>query len=88
MAVEKNLISGFLLRIGGQGFRERLLGDSLFLNKLAIELGIGVCTKISAEYTKRAKTFWKETDFVVANGTHCLRIALHSAGAPDFTLLI
>jgi hypothetical protein len=68
MSVEKNVISGLLLRVGGQGFRERLLGDSLFLNKLAIELGIGVCTKISAEYTKRSKTFWKETDFVVANG--------------------
>ena len=62
--------------MGGQGFRERLLGDPLFLNKLAIELGIGVCTKISAEYAKRAKTFWKETDFVVANGAREPRKAL------------
>jgi hypothetical protein len=67
MAVERNALSGLLLRVGGQGFRERLLGDSLFLNKLAIELGIGVCTKLSAEYTKRRKTFWQETDFVIAN---------------------
>ena len=76
MALERNALKALLLRVGGQGFRERLLGDPLFLNKLAIELGIGVCTKISAEYAKRAKTFWKETDFVVANGAREPRKAL------------
>ena len=46
---------------------QRLLGDSLFLTKLSIEIGIGVCTKISAEYTKRQGNFVKEADFVLAN---------------------
>ena len=67
LAVETNPIRKLLLYAGGGGFRERLLGDPLFLNKLAIEVGIGVCTKISAEATKRRENFWKETDFVVAN---------------------
>jgi hypothetical protein len=35
------------------GFRERLLADPAFLAKLSIELGIGFCTKLTAEYTKR-----------------------------------
>jgi hypothetical protein len=67
LSVEKNILTRFLLRSGGQGFRERLLGDGLFLNKLAIELGIGILTKLSAEYTKRGGNFKKEADFVTAN---------------------
>lgn len=49
------------------GFRERLLADPAFLAKLGIELGIGICTKLSAEYAKRQDTFYKELDFVSAN---------------------
>jgi hypothetical protein len=40
-------------------FRERLLADPSFLVKLAIEVGIGVCTKCTAEYAKRQGTFSK-----------------------------
>jgi len=68
LACESNPLRKALLFGGGVGFRERLLGDALFLNKLAIEVGIGICTKISAEATKRRENFWKETDFVLANG--------------------
>ena len=48
LAVESNPVTRFCLFRGGAGFRERLLGDSLFLNKLAIEVGIGVFTKVRA----------------------------------------
>lgn len=41
----QNALAKFLLFSGGQGFRERLLGDPLFLVKLGIELGVGLCTK-------------------------------------------
>jgi hypothetical protein len=44
---------------GYSGFRERLLADPSFLVKLAIECGIGICTKCTAEYAKRQGTFSK-----------------------------
>lgn len=43
----------------GAGFRERLLADPSFLTKMAIEVGIGICTKCTAEYTKRGNSFSK-----------------------------
>ena len=49
------------------GFRERLLGDPSFPVKLAIELGIGLCMKLTAEKTKRGENFVREADFVLAN---------------------
>lgn len=52
---------------GIQGFRERLLADPSFPIKLAIECGIGVVTKVTAEKTKREDKFWAEIDFVGAN---------------------
>ncbi len=48
-------------------FRERLLADPSFMIKVAIECGIGVCTKCTAEYNKRGENFSKELDFVFAN---------------------
>jgi hypothetical protein len=53
------------MRIGG--FRERLLADPSFFVKVAIEVGIGVFTKSTAEYTKRGPAFSSELDFVAAN---------------------
>ncbi len=47
-STQTNPLRKLLLYSGGGGFRERLLGDALFLNKLAIEVGIGVCTKARA----------------------------------------
>jgi hypothetical protein len=44
------------------GFRERLLADPGFMFKVAIELGIGICTKMSAEYAKRQGTFSQVRD--------------------------
>lgn len=52
---------------GFEGCRERLLADPSFLVKVAIEVCIGVCTKLTAEYAKRQENFQKEIDFVCAN---------------------
>jgi len=35
--------------------------------QVAIEVGIGVCTKTTAEYTKRGDDFKSQLDFVFAN---------------------
>jgi hypothetical protein len=53
--------------LGIAGFRERLLADPSFFVKVAIEVGIGIFTKSTAEYTKRGESFSKELDFVAAN---------------------
>lgn len=50
-----------------RGFRERLMADPSFLLKVAIEVGIGVCTKTTAEYAKRGDSFSSQLDFVFAN---------------------
>lgn len=65
LELEANIF--FKLVWGIQGFRERLLGDPSFPVKVAIELVIGVATKIMAERAKRADKFWAEIDFVGAN---------------------
>lgn len=49
------------------GFRSRLLADANFLIKVAIELGIGVAMKVTAEYAKRGDKFGQQLDFVFAN---------------------
>lgn len=63
--LENKFFIGWLMKF--PGFRERLLADPSFLVKLAIECGIGICTKCTAEYAKRQGTFSKELDFVAAN---------------------
>ncbi len=49
------------------GMRERLLGDPQFPAKVAIELGIGLTMKVTAEWNKRGKNFKQELDLVTAN---------------------
>jgi len=44
-----------------------MLADPSFLVKVGIELGIGICTKATAEYTKRGDNFSNQLDFVTAN---------------------
>jgi len=65
LSLESNFFAKFVWGI--QGFRERLLGDPSFPVKVAIECGIGVVTKVTAEKTKREDSFWSEIDFVGAN---------------------
>ena len=44
-----------------------MLADPSFPVKLAIECGIGIFTKCTAEKAKREEQFWNEIDFVAAN---------------------
>lgn len=60
-----NSFLAWLMQFGG--FRERLLADPGFLVKVAIEVGIGICTKTTAEYAKRGEQFESQLDFVFAN---------------------
>ena len=55
------------------GFRERLLADPGFMFKVYIELGIGICTKMSAEYAKRHDTFAKVSTTGGKTGLRCVR---------------
>lgn len=65
ITMEQNVVLRLFFRLAG--FRERLLADPGFLFKVAVECGIGLCTKSAAEYTKRQENFWKQLDFVTAN---------------------
>ncbi|KAF7024429.1 hypothetical protein CFC21_036781 [Triticum aestivum] len=50
-----------------QGFRERLLADPQFLNRLAIEEGISITTAVLAQYEKRKGRFFEEIDYVLTD---------------------
>lgn len=50
-----------------QGFRERLLADPKFLNRLAIEEAISLTTAMIAQYEKRKGNFFKEIDYVITD---------------------
>jgi hypothetical protein len=50
-----------------QGFRERLLADPKFLNRLAIEEGISITTTLLAQYQKRKENFFQELDYVITD---------------------
>ncbi|XP_042435304.1 protein RETICULATA-RELATED 4, chloroplastic-like [Zingiber officinale] len=60
--LEKSPVFRWLLQFGG--LKERLLGDDLFLTKVAIECGVGIFTKTAAEWERRREKFVKELDFV------------------------
>ncbi|KAL6853751.1 hypothetical protein ACP4OV_019780 [Aristida adscensionis] len=50
-----------------QGFRERLLADPKFLNRLAIEESISITTTLIAQYEKRKGRFFEEIDYVLTD---------------------
>ncbi|MCL7031078.1 hypothetical protein MKW94_003484 [Papaver nudicaule] len=50
-----------------QGFRERLLADPKFLNRLAIEESISITTALVAQYEKRKENFFEEIDYVITD---------------------
>lgn len=64
--LSKQPINSFFMNFGS-GFRERLLADPGFMIKVGIEVGIGICTKCTAEYAKRGAYFLPQLDFVFAN---------------------
>eukprot|EP00752_Nemacystus_decipiens_P009053 g8083.t1 len=53
-------------------WRARLLGDSTFMTKLAIEMVTGTVAQFLAEYQKRGRRFMEELDFVFADTLTCL----------------
>ncbi|WOK95498.1 protein RETICULATA-RELATED 5, chloroplastic-like [Canna indica] len=59
------LISELIHRF--QGFRERLLADPKFLNRLAIEEAISITTTLIAQYEKRKGRFIEEIDYVLTD---------------------
>ena len=65
LELSKNPFLAWLLNFAG--FRERLLADPGFMIKVGIEVGIGICTKSTAEYAKRGESFNSQLDFVLAN---------------------
>lgn len=65
LELEKSAFFRWLLQFGG--FKERLLADDLFLNKVFFECGVGIFTKTAAEYSKRKENFFNELEFVSAN---------------------
>ncbi|KAL5720890.1 Protein RETICULATA-RELATED 5 [Ranunculus cassubicifolius] len=50
-----------------QGFRERLLADPKFLQRLAIEESISITTTLIAQYEKRKENFFEEIDYVITD---------------------
>lgn len=50
-----------------QGFRERLLADPKFLNRLAIEESISITTTLLAQYEKRKENCFEELDYVITD---------------------
>lgn len=50
-----------------QGFRERLLADPKFLNRLAIEEAISITTTLIAQYERRKENFFEELDYVITD---------------------
>ncbi|KAL3156509.1 hypothetical protein ABBQ38_000808 [Trebouxia sp. C0009 RCD-2024] len=65
MQLEQHPLIRYLLYC--PGMKERLLGDSAFLAKLAIEVGMGMVTKIIAELEQREEKFLVELYLVIAN---------------------
>ncbi|KAK3135298.1 hypothetical protein QOZ80_5BG0417230 [Eleusine coracana subsp. coracana] len=50
-----------------QGFRERLLADPKFLQRLAIEEAISITTTLLAQYERRKERFFEEIDYVLTD---------------------
>uniref|UniRef100_A0ACD5T9U4 Uncharacterized protein n=1 Tax=Avena sativa TaxID=4498 RepID=A0ACD5T9U4_AVESA len=50
-----------------QGFRERLLADPKFLQRLAIEEAISITTTLLAQYERRKGRFFEEIDYVLTD---------------------
>ncbi|KAK1390787.1 protein RETICULATA-RELATED 4, chloroplastic [Heracleum sosnowskyi] len=65
LELEKSPLFKWLLQFSG--FRERLLADDLFLAKVGMECGVGIFTKIVAEYERRRENFFNELGIVFAD---------------------
>ncbi|XP_010692907.2 protein RETICULATA-RELATED 5, chloroplastic isoform X1 [Beta vulgaris subsp. vulgaris] len=69
-----------------QGFRERLLADPKFLNKLAIEETISMTTTLIAQYEKRKENFFLELDYVITDSLRGAVVDFFTVWLPAPTL--
>lgn len=69
-----------------QGFRERLLADPKFLNKLAIEETISMTTTLFAQYEKRKENFFLELDYVITDSLRGAVVDFFTVWLPAPTL--
>lgn len=69
-----------------QGFRERLLADPKFLNRLAIEESISITTTLLAQYGKRKENFFEEIDYVITDTTRGIVVDFFTVWLPAPTL--
>ncbi|XP_023732058.2 protein RETICULATA-RELATED 5, chloroplastic [Lactuca sativa] len=69
-----------------QGFRERLLADPKFLNRLAIEESISITTTLLAQYQKRKGKFFEEIDYVMTDTIRGIVVDFFTVWLPAPTL--
>ncbi|XP_020585554.1 protein RETICULATA-RELATED 6, chloroplastic-like isoform X2 [Phalaenopsis equestris] len=69
-----------------QGFRERLLADPKFLNRLAIEETISVTTTLLAQYERRKGRFFEEIDYVLTDTIRGIVVDFFTVWLPAPTL--
>ncbi|XP_076928525.1 protein RETICULATA-RELATED 5, chloroplastic-like [Bidens hawaiensis] len=69
-----------------QGFRERLLADPKFLNRLAIEETISITTTLIAQYQKRKGKFFEEIDYVMTDTLRGIVVDFFTVWLPAPTL--
>lgn len=69
-----------------QGFRERLLADPKFLNRLAIEETISITTALLAQYEKRKENFFEELDYVITDTVRGIIVDFFTVWLPAPTL--
>ena len=85
---------GFLGRVSvvllwchnAQGFRERLLADPKFLNRLAIEEAISITTTLIAQYERRKENFFEELDYVITDSLRGIVVDFFTVWLPAPTL--
>lgn len=68
LKVQDNAVLRLIAQISG-AMRNRLIANERFFPTLAIEIAVGVLTKMTAEVVERNKrdAFWKELDFVASD---------------------
>lgn len=69
-----------------QGFRERLLADPKFLNRLAIEESISITTTLIAQYERRKENFFDELDYVITDTLRGIVVDFFTVWLPAPTL--
>ncbi|GER46612.1 hypothetical protein STAS_23669 [Striga asiatica] len=69
-----------------QGFRERLLADPKFLNRLAIEESISITTTLLAQYERRKENFFEELDYVITDTVRATIVDFFTVWLPAPTL--